>query len=175
MIDVVLTIYDGGLFEIWSLMASPIGKKLIQLLNVQSEFSSDEVNGDAIDYAEEDFLEVFAVRSFEYVFGWIGVVLLTIFVVDLFSCGTLPNQTYGLGLDVIGAVILGRGLLKGTYSIAAETATKVGFSREKIDSLVENTVDGILGITILVLGVALQFLATVNAFPNLIHSSSTFC
>jgi len=90
-------------------------------------------------------------------------------------CGTLQNQTYGLALDLTGAVILGRGLIKGPIPIAKESGQFWGYSPPVVKSLSKDAVDGVFGITLLIVGILLQFVAIANLYPSFLPSVRLLC
>jgi hypothetical protein len=103
------------------------------------------------------------------------LVLLLVTVGDRVVCGTLQNQTYGLALDLTGAIILGRGLIKGPIPIAEESGQFWGYSPPVVKSLSKDAVDGVFGITFLVVGILLQFVAIANLYPSFLHDLRLFC
>lgn len=79
----------------------------------------------------------------------------------------------GLGLDIIGAVILAKGLLIKSWDIAALATTRWGpHDVRHMASLIENRLNGTYGVAVLVLGFALQIagyavaVATNRRFPT---------
>lgn len=96
-----------------------------------------------------------------------GLVLQVEVAVDYGTCGCVPNQSYGLSLDLLGATVLARGLLKGPYGIAAESGQYWSQSPPLRRALSEDAADGIWGVSLLVAGILVQFLAVAGVviFP----------
>jgi hypothetical protein len=65
----------------------------------------------------------------------------------------------GLGLDIVGAYLLGRGLLMSVIEIARRSASWVGYSSIDAVNLVRDRLDGVAGLTALLAGFTLQAIA----------------
>jgi hypothetical protein len=96
-------------------------------------------------------------------------------VIDIAQCGTLTNQMYGLGLDFLGAIILGRGLLMGRVAIGAVSAQRWGYNPLLIKSLAKDSVDGVWGISIILVGIAFQIIALGEFYPDLPIWAGAIC
>lgn len=162
------------LFGPWRRVTDPVGRFLVSRLNSLADFDDDDTRDDAQKEAREKFLSTFAKRSWRYLTLSV-LVLLLVAVGDMIICGTLQNQTYGLALDLTGAVILGRGLIKSPIPIAEESGQFWGYSHAIIKSLSKDAVDGIFGITFLIIGILFQFVAIANLYPSLLPSVRLFC
>lgn len=145
-----------------------IGRGLLRLLT--NEVAKEEANTrlgrpeDSVEDATDTFLKQFYSRT--KIYGpVVSVALFVILVVDGTICTPIPSQIYGLTLDILGAIILGRGLLKGPYSIAMEAASYYQKSPPRENSLAQDLTDGVWGISLLVVGVGLQFVAVAGLFP----------
>lgn len=140
-------------------------------------FDSQELRDETQEYSEEElanvdkltgivetrYLDFLSSRSVTYltvVGGLLGLLL----VADVVLCGGLPDQFYGLSLDLFGAVVLGRGLLSGKYEIAALSMSAWNYSPELLDQFAKDAVDGLWGITLLITGVLLQFISLSQVF-----------
>lgn len=156
--------FRKGLFDLWRRFTDPIGRFLVSRLNSLADFDKEDTRNDAQKEARKQCLLIFARRSWRYLTLSV-LVLLLVAVGDRIVCGTLQNQTYGLALDLTGAVILGRGLIKGPIPIAEESGQFWGYSPPVIKSLSKDAVDGVFGIAFLIVGILLQFLAIINFYP----------
>lgn len=107
------------------------------------------------------FLDYFAGRTKTYLMTSV-VILAVIGVIDFGTCGGVPNQLYGLSLDLLGATVLARGLLKGPYGIAAESGQYWSQSPPLRKALAEDAADGIWGVTLLITGILFQILAVAG-------------
>jgi len=161
-------------FDLWKKLTDPIGRFLIGWMNSLSDFDEEEARDDAQDDAREQFLLTFASRSWQYLILAV-IVLCGVAIVDVLVCGTLQNQTYGLALDLTGAVILGRGLIKGPIPIAEESGQFWGYSPPVIKSLSQDAVDGVFGVTFLVVGILLQFAAITQTYPAFLLNLQSIC
>lgn len=146
-------------------LTDPIGKLILRFLANEEvkEEALDRINNarDDFEEAENRFLAYFEKRTLRW--GSLTILLLLLIgAIDLLSCGTFPNQSYGLGLDLLGAMILGVGLLKGHYSIAAESTSYFNKSLFRQESLAQDAVDGVWGISLLIVGILLQLLAVMG-------------
>lgn len=170
----MLELFRGRLFSLWRKVTDPIGRLLVDELNSLADFDDDDIRDDAQEEAREQFLLTFARRSGRY----LVLAMLVLFLVavgDMMTCGTLQNQSYGLAIDLTGAVILGRGLIKGPIPIAKESGQFWGYSPPVIKSLTKDAVDGVFGITFLVVGILLQFVAITNLYPAFLPGVRLFC
>ena len=60
----------------------------------------------------------------------------------------------GLVYDIVGAVLLGRAVvLNATEKIAQQVATAWGYNKHLIPAVVGQRIDGVLGLTLLVIGI----------------------
>lgn len=109
-----------------------------------------------LEYIREQFRESFYSRTKQYL-KLVGGSVLMLLLLDLYSSFTLPPQTYGLVIDLIGASILGRGLFHGKFSILFEVRNRTA-GRELfiIPKKAKETVDGVWGIFLLILGISFQ-------------------
>lgn len=163
------------LFDWWRRLTNPVGRFLVSRLNSVSDFDEDDTMDDVQEEARKEFLEIFAKRSWRYTVFWAGFVLFGVTIADIVACGTLQNQTYGLALDLTGAVILGRGLVKGPIPIAKEASTGWGYTPAVVTSLSKDAVDGIFGITFLIVGILFQFIAIAHLFPGILPDAQSLC
>lgn len=118
--------------------------------------SPDSEKPSGLTDVEEDYLELFEAKAKRYsLIVLTGLVILS--ALDAGLCGAIPNQVYGLSVDIFGALVLGRGVLKGPYTITGSTGFST--SRQKQNNLTESSVDGVFGVFFLVLGLILQIVA----------------
>lgn len=145
-------------------LTDPIGRAILHLLadeDVDAERRIDLT--DRADEVTENFLKYFSARTRTYTCIVIAVLALLL-ILDAAICVPIPGQIYGLSVDICGAVVLGRGLVKGPYAIAAEAGTYYDLSRPRMRSLILDLADGIWGIFLLILGVVLQIVAVSGLF-----------
>lgn len=148
----------------------PIGTLLLDFFTNEAikEDANERLNdpASAVREVRELFLDYFARRTKTYLIASI-VLLVVIGTIDYGTCGGVPNQSYGLSLDLLGATVLARGLLKGPYGIAAESGQYLSESPPLRRALAEDAADGIWGVGLLVTGILVQFLAVagVVVFP----------
>lgn len=154
--------------------SDPIALVFLSIFDSLTEFDEDEARDEAKDIAVEHFQQKFAERFVTYP---IIVILLIIVVgvVDWSQCGGLSNQMYGLSIDLIGALILGRGLLMGGVAIGAVAGTRFGYNPLLIKTLAKDSVDGVWGVSLILVGIALQIIAVGQLYPDLPLSLSTIC
>lgn len=149
-------------------LTDPVGRSILYLL-VDTDAEADakrRLNNpkDDVDEVTELFLEYLATRTKSYLAA-IGVLLLLLFTSDLVACGQVPGQAYGLLLDICGAVVLGRGLLKGPYRMAAEAAAYLSKSVPRQRAVTQDLADGLWGVFLLIFGVLVQFAAVFGLLP----------
>ncbi|WEL18886.1 hypothetical protein SVXHr_2743 [Halorhabdus sp. SVX81] len=146
-------------------LTDPIGTRLLNFITNESvkEDANERLKDPAsvVRQAREEFLDYFAGRTKVYLLV-AAALLAAIGVVDIGTCGAVPNQSYGLTLDLFGAIVLARGLLKGPYGMAAESGEYWNQSPPLRRALAEDAADGIWGVTLLVTGILLQFLAVAG-------------
>lgn len=147
-------------------LTDPIGKWVMGVIqseetkrrvkeNLPNE-SPDSERPSGLTEVEEEYLELFEEKTKRYsLIVLTGLVILSGF--DIGLCGAIPNQVFGLSVDIFGALVLGRGVLKGPYTITGSTG--MGTSRQKQNNLTESSVDGVFGVFFLVLGLLLQIVA----------------
>ena len=163
------------LSTVWRELTHPVGWLLMRWLNWRADPSEYNPSDQAQEEAREEFLRIFADRSWRYTVLGSGIPLFGVATIDLMVCWSLNNQAYGLALDLTGAVILGRGLIKGPVPIARESTARFGYSPPIVTSLIKDSVDGVFGITFLVTGVLLQFIAVANLHPTLPSEIRSLC
>jgi len=146
--------------------SDPIANALLTIFDSLTEFDEDEAHSDAKRVATEHFQEKFAERIIVYTIFSL-LLLAIVAAIDILQCGALTNQMYGLGLDLLGAIILGRGLLMGGVAIGAVAGSKVGYNPLLTKSLAKDSVDGVSGITIILIGIVLQIIALGEIYPTL--------
>lgn len=146
-------------------LTDPVGTRLLEFFT--NEAVKEDANerlkdpGSAVREARELFLDYFARRTKTYLIASV-VLLVVIGAIDYGTCGAVPNQSYGLALDLFGATVLARGLLKGPYGIAAESGQYWSQSPPLRRALSEDAADGIWGVALLIAGILLQFLAVAG-------------
>lgn len=142
-----------------------IGEKILDFVTNEAikEDANDRLNdpASAVSDARDRFLDYFADRTKTYLIAAF-LILVVIGITDYLLCGAVPDQTYGLSLDLFGAVVLARGLLKGPYGIASESAQYWSSSPPLRRALAEDSADGVWGVTLLVTGIALQFISVAG-------------
>jgi len=151
-----------------------VARALLSIFDSLTEFDEEEAKEDAKDIATEHFQQKFAERMIVYpVYSVFFLAIVAI--VDVLQCGSLTNQMYGLGLDFLGAIILGRGLLMGRVAIGAVSGQRWGYNPLLIKSLAKDSVDGVWGITIILVGIALQVIALGRLYPDLPIGAAAIC
>lgn len=146
-------------------LTDPVGTRLLDFFTNEAvkEDAQERLNdpASAVRESRELFLDYLARRTKTYLIASI-VLLAVIGAIDYWMCGSVPNQSYGLSLDLFGALVLARGLLKGPYDIAAESGQYFSESPPLRRALAEDAADGIWGVTLLIVGILLQFLAVAG-------------
>lgn len=148
----------------------PIGNWLLRTVQskevkeyVENTFPRAEEGSDTpahVPEAREMFLKYFEKLSKRY--AVIVVILVAaILLADRFTCGSIPNQYLGLTIEVVGAVLLGKGLLKGAYSLAAHPGRLSTAHAIEVEWTTD-AVDGFWGISLLLVGITVQFIALVG-------------
>jgi len=141
-------------------ITDPIGQGLLKRFSGAGVYDPTEPS--RVEAAEEDFLNAFARRSWWYSIST-TVLLLILIVVECTVLSSLPKQSYGLILDLIGAIILGRGLLLSPDAIVEKATAPFGGRMSGFRAAqAEDAADGVWGVSLLVLGVLLQGLAVTN-------------
>ncbi|WP_459191572.1 outer membrane protein assembly factor BamB family protein [Halosimplex sp. J119] len=172
----VTSLFDrlmGSIWNYWKKVSDWMGRQMLNIFDVITDDSKKD--GEPDEEAEEMFLTAFRHRSWKYLIAAVFSPLLIIAYFDVQSCGTLSNQTYGLGLDLAGAIILGRGLIKGRYSIQSESAMKIGQNVALKRSMARDSVDGVWGISLLFVGILLQFMAVSSVRWTAPLTASDIC
>lgn len=111
--------------------------------------------------AQEEFERAFASRTVSYL-TLSAIILSTILFLDKYIT-SIPNQTYGLAIDLIGAIILGRGLLLSPMAIVGNSTSGFGGpmpvfrANQAIDAA-----DGVWGIALLIIGIIIQGFAVIG-------------
>lgn len=140
----------------------PIGEKILDFVTNKAvkEDAKERLNdpASAVRDARDQFLHYFADRTKTYLIA-VFLILATLGVIDYLSCAGVPNQGYGLSVDLLGAIVLARGLLKGPYGIASESAQYLDSSPPLRRALAEDSADGVWGVTLLISGIVLQFIS----------------
>ena len=147
-------------------LTDPLGKWVMR--QIQSEEAKEEVKDtltkesqdsdkpSGLTEVEEEFLDLFEIGGKKYIFVFL-LVIAVLLAIDVALCGAMPNQVFGLSIDIFGALLLGKGVLKGPYTITGSTG--FGTSRRKQHNLTEGSVDGIYDVFFLVLGLLAQIAA----------------
>jgi len=143
-----------------------IGKRLLETISRYENADSGKIK----DYnqkkkeVKEAFLDMFYYRA-----HWIFLLGITVSFILLLDhlCGGLSNPIlYGLGLDGIGALTLSLAVVRGRAGIARDTSeyggrlvsdTTPALDREELLAESANTIDGMLGGTLLIIGFAIQY------------------
>lgn len=144
----------------------PLAGKLLNLFDLMTEYDEDAASDDAKNKVESVFKSKFAERVIIYV----PLAILSILIVggiDSIFCGDLPNQTYGLAIDLFGAMILGRGLLRGGIAIGTVTRTQLNYNVSLAKAMAKDSVDGVWGIFLILVGIVLQFIAVGRIYPDI--------
>jgi len=149
------------LFPRWKLVTDPVGLLLLDLLDLRFP---DRIHGrdlegwireNELENVEREFLLFFAERSWRY-FSVVMLSICLIYSIEIYAVN-LPDQSYGLYLDLLGAVILGRGLLNDRYTISNMGKNSQMYPSPILIFKCRDTVDGVWGISLLVIGILLQF------------------
>lgn len=113
------------------------------------------------------FPQVFYIR----VLWWIivGIALFSgLVIVVRFKNKSVDYQSVGLMMDIWGSIILASGLIRGGEGVARDTVPaargallggRSRYSRGALASTISDTIDGLLGVVILVIGFLLQLTA----------------
>lgn len=103
----------------------------------------------------ENFRKEFAKGTVRY-----GTVLLLTIVMLGFS---VPWQIVGISLNVIGAIILARGLLSGPITITVQSSGAWGGTNPELrDAMIQDAIDGTWGVFLLLSGVIFQAVAILS-------------
>lgn len=154
--------------------SDPVANALLLLFDSLTEFDEDEARKEAKGIAIEHFQQKFAERMLVYPICSLFL-LLIVGAVDFAQCGALTDQMYGLVLDLLGAIILGRGLLMGGIAIGAVSGQRWGYNPLLIKSLAKDSVDGVWGISIILVGIILQIIAIGELYSGLPSWVITLC
>jgi hypothetical protein len=156
----------SAIYDFWKRIVHPIAKLVLTILNSSDslELDNSEAHKKAKSKARDVFIDVFTQRSLHYLL-FIGLVLTLTAGLDFYFCGELSNQSYGLAVDLSGAIILGRGLLQGSIPIANQSTEGYDYSEAVVESLAKDSVDGFYGISFLICGIFLQMISVT--FPQL--------
>jgi hypothetical protein len=133
----------------------------------------EQLNIDSTEY--QDNLDVFLAKALkDRIFSIYSVFLLLILIfiiIDWVYGSTIYFQTYGLLLDVAGAIILARGLFRGEQEIIFDIQeANLGpsaivddqeYSSASITVEMLNTADGVIGVIFLVLGFSVQIVSSL--------------
>ena len=112
------------------------------------------------EQSEQDILEIFADRFIPYLVLAFSIPAVLYFV--HFMGPDFPNQAYGLWLDLVGAVILGRGLITDPISLGEQSSGAYGgWLPDLRTSLAADFVDGIWGILLITTGILAQSVAVM--------------
>lgn len=154
--------------------SDPVANALLLLFDSLTEFDEAEAREEAKEIATEHFQQKFAERMLVYPICSL-ISLFIVGMIDIAQCGTLTNQMYGLGIDFLGAIILGRGLLMGGVAIGAVAGQRWGYNPLLIKSLAKDSVDGVWGITLILIGIVLQIIALGEIYPKLPIWAGAIC
>lgn len=140
-----------GQFLIWDLFST--GE-----VTRPSKDSTDRSEIDTLK-AERTFLDQFWNSTVKW--GGLGIVLpLVLVVLDIFLCGIVPNGTFGILMEVIGALALASGILIDPMTMRrVSTSGWGGPSPAHRRSLAIDAADGSWGIFLVVSGTIWQSLA----------------
>lgn len=145
--------------------SDPVALVLLSFFDALTEFDENEAREEAKELAVEHFQQKFAERFLTYPLMTFLLVLI-VAVSDVLQCGALSNQMYGLSIDFLGAVVLGRGLLMGGVAIGAVSGQRWGYNPLLIKSLAKDSVDGVWGISLILIGIGIQIIALSQLYPN---------
>lgn len=151
------------------IFTDPFAEGLMRFLNgpypikvkphLEKQLAGKEPSGFHIEYykgAGEVFREQFAIRTVEYII--IVMFILGIFwLINTFRIGRIPLQIIGISINLLGAAVLGRGLLSGPIIITQQSMSGYGgYNPELRDSMLQDSVDGAWGIFFLIVGIIIQ-------------------
>jgi len=174
--DLELYDLDGYSKPIWVRVSQWVGKKVWQFLNRIERSSNPYKDFDAYDPGvEDDFIIAFSQRSVRY-FLWVLAFTAVVALVWYFQHVDLA-QGYGLGLDIFGALVLARAVIRGKANIEIESESsnlawrQNVFERSRLDpeeAWMEavKTVDGVWGATLLTVGFVIQ-IGSLHLLPLL--------
>lgn len=112
--------------------------------------------------AEKDFLDRFAAGTKLY--GFLGLLVpAIIWGSDIALCGQVPNILPGLVMELVGAWILARAVLVGPKQMLNISTSGFGGPTPAFrKALAEDAADGIWGVSLLVLGMIIQSIASAG-------------
>ena len=111
---------------------------------------------------KNDFLNGFAWRSMTY-FPIVILLVLSLYVIGCMTNVSVPLLSYGSSIQVIGGIILGRGLISEPVEIINQAGIPYGgISSYFAKSLATDAADGIWGIFLVLLGATISGLSTVS-------------
>ena len=115
-----------------------------------------------IEEVKNNFLNGFAWRTMAYVPA-VVVVVLFLHLLSSARTVTVPVTAYGSSIQVIGGIILGRGLISGPVEIVDQAGIPYGgISSYFAKALATDAADGIWGITLILLGASIAGLSTIG-------------
>lgn len=145
-------------------LSDTIGKQLLSFLSWIEEAES----GDILDYEEkEPVIERVFLEQFHYHSKWpiLATSLIIIsFLIDAYL-GPVEFQIYGLIFDMVGALFLALGIIRGKRGLARDTREKVGrvgngkkggIHEASLRATVADTIDGLFGAMFLFIGFSIQ-------------------
>lgn len=117
---------------------------------------------DDIEKVKSDFLNGFAWRTMAYSPA-IVILTLLLYLIGSFEGVSISLLSYGLSIEVTGAIILGRGLLSDPVEIANQATIPFGGISDYFSkSLATDAADGIWGVSLILLGAAISGISTVG-------------
>jgi hypothetical protein len=143
-----------------------IGRSLIWgVLSSSEDRPNDNTSSDTERralHAEKDFLDRFAAGTKLY--GFLGLLVpAAIWGVDIALCGQVPNILPGLVMELAGAWVLARAVLVGPKQMLNISTSGFGGPTPAFrKALAEDAADGIWGVSLLVLGIVVQSIASAG-------------
>jgi len=153
-------------FRLWESTGSYFEDEESQGL-IRSAGEEDEEGLDRKELVRICFLRAFYDRFTTWAALAIALIAL-LYGATLLTQNPINIQSVGLILDITGAVILASGLLRGVEGILRDTPLHTqsaimgyssGYSGKELSATVRDTIDGLFGVSYLIVGFMLQIIA----------------
>lgn len=156
VVNIIRNITDPIVEIVMHFLNDPYPVELCSHLDLNT-IGNQELADHYLNYFEdaiEKFRDQFARRSIQYV----SILILLYLLEAAFISVSL--QGIGISVDIIGAMILARGLLNGPIIISHQSwGEYTGGNTDLRDSMIQDAIDGLWGIFLLLTGFLLQSIA----------------